>query len=90
MTTTNRATKLKCSFSTTEAIGNAILWIILIVVALGLALVVFSYARDPLPFRNGVSERGGTLRRDWLKRSVQPCSKRSQHCHMRQCEGATR
>jgi uncharacterized membrane protein YjgN (DUF898 family) len=44
MTSTSRATRLKCSFSTTEAIGNAILWIVLIIVTLGLALVVFPYA----------------------------------------------
>lgn len=38
-----RIGKLKCSFSTTEAIGNVILWVILSVVTLGLALMVFPY-----------------------------------------------
>jgi hypothetical protein len=43
ISTINRATKLKCSFST-RGNRHAILWIILIVVTLGLALVVFPYS----------------------------------------------
>ncbi|WP_446737632.1 DUF6693 family protein [Rhizobium sp. CFBP 8762] len=38
-----RVAKLKCRFSTTEAIGSVILWIVLTVVTLGLALIVFPY-----------------------------------------------
>lgn len=41
--TTTRIGKLKCSFSTTEAIGSVILWIVLTIVTLGLALIVFPY-----------------------------------------------
>lgn len=40
---TTRIGRLKCSFSTTEAIGGVIIWIILSIITLGLALIVFPY-----------------------------------------------
>ena len=40
---TTRIGRLQCSFSIVEAIGSAILWIILTIVTLGLALIVFPY-----------------------------------------------
>ncbi len=43
ITTATRIGRLKCSFSTGEAIGNVILWIVLTIVTLGLALAVFPY-----------------------------------------------
>lgn len=42
-TTPTRIGRLQCSFSIVEAIGSAILWIILTIVTLGLALIVFPY-----------------------------------------------
>lgn len=38
-----RPMKLKCNFSTIEALGSIIIWVILSVVTLGLALLVFPY-----------------------------------------------
>ncbi|WP_199197114.1 DUF6693 family protein [Ensifer sp. NM-2] len=43
VTHSTRIGRLKCSFSTTEAIGSVIIWIILTVITVGLALVVFPY-----------------------------------------------
>lgn len=43
ISTTTRIGRLRCSFSTTEAIGNVILWILLTIFTLGLALIVFPY-----------------------------------------------
>ena len=40
---TTRIGRLKCSFTTVEAIGSVVLWIILTIVTLGLALIVFPY-----------------------------------------------
>lgn len=42
-TATTRIGRLKCSFTTVEAIGSVVLWIILTIVTLGLALIVFPY-----------------------------------------------
>ncbi len=39
----SRRGRLKCSFSTVEAIGSVVLWFILTIVTLGLALLVFPY-----------------------------------------------
>ncbi|WP_298937668.1 DUF6693 family protein [uncultured Ruegeria sp.] len=39
----NRAHRFRCDFSVGDAIGNMILWLILIVVTLGLAAFVFPY-----------------------------------------------
>jgi len=41
--THTRIARLKCSFSTIEAIGTVVLWVILTVITLGLALLVFPY-----------------------------------------------
>ncbi|MDH0114598.1 hypothetical protein N7379_08890 [Rhizobium pusense] len=41
--TQTRSARLKCSFSTVEAIGTVVLWVILTIVTLGLALLVFPY-----------------------------------------------
>ncbi len=41
--TQTRSARLKCSFSTIEAIGTVVLWIILTIFTLGLALLVFPY-----------------------------------------------
>lgn len=41
--THTRIARLKCSFSTIEAIGTVVLWVILTLVTLGLALLVFPY-----------------------------------------------
>lgn len=41
--TQTRIARLKCSFSTIEAIGTVVLWVILTIITLGLALLVFPY-----------------------------------------------
>ena len=41
--TATRIGRLRCNFGTGEAIGSAILWIILTIVTIGLALFVFPY-----------------------------------------------
>jgi uncharacterized membrane protein YjgN (DUF898 family) len=43
LVTTTRIGRLKCNFSTVEAIGSIVLWIILTIVTLGFALIVFPY-----------------------------------------------
>ncbi len=43
MTSPTRIGRLRCSFSTIEAIGSVVLWIILTILTLGLALIVFPY-----------------------------------------------
>lgn len=40
---TTRIGRLKCSFSTVEAIGSVILWIVLTIVTIGIALLIFPY-----------------------------------------------
>jgi uncharacterized membrane protein YjgN (DUF898 family) len=42
-TTQTHIGRLKCSFSTVEAIGTIILWLILTIFTLGLALLLFPY-----------------------------------------------